>query len=404
MSFVNDNEIIYLDNNATTQAAPEVVEAMLSYLSTAFANAASPHVSGRVAATAVAEARKQIASSIGCYDTEVIFTSGATEANNLAILGVTKQRTERKKIITTAIEHKSVLEPCQWMSTQGYDLVVLPVSSDGVVDIEAAVDCIDEQTLLVSIQGANNEIGTIQPVADIAEIARRKGALVHCDASQMLGKVPVDVDALRVDYLSVSAHKSYGPKGIGALFVREGTARSSLTPIMFGGGQELGLRPGTLNVAAIVGFGAAVCISTADLNLDCQRISSLRNSFENAVLSDLPGISINGANPPRLPGTSSISIPDIPADVLMAHVPTLCISNGSACASGAYAASHVIQSLGYSSDYARSTIRISIGRYNTEHEINKAARMLVDAVKNIRAHLSRNTSCASFPRRQEECK
>jgi len=401
---MNDKKTTYLDNNATTQVALEVVDAMLPYLASGFANAASPHVSGRAAAAAVAKAREQVAASVGCDNTEIVFTSGATEANNMVILGATRRHPARKKIVATAIEHKSVLEPCEWMSAQGYELVILPVSPDGVVDVEVAADLIDEQTLLVSIQGANNEIGTLQPVTAVAELARNRGALVHCDAAQMLGKVPVDADALLVDYVSVSAHKVYGPKGIGALFVRKGTARSSLTPIMFGGGQELGLRPGTLNVAAIVGFGVAVCVSTADLTSDGQRIAALRDTFEAAVTADLPGISVNGANSPRLPGTCSITIPDIPANVLIAHTPTLCISDGSACASGSFAPSHVIQALGHSSDYARNTVRISMGRYNTECEVKQAERTIVEAAMNIRSQLIRSAFRASLPERQEERK
>lgn len=386
---MNTSRTIYLDNNATTQCAPEVVEAMLPYFSFEFANAASAHVSGRTAAAAVAKAREQVATAICCDDAELVFTSGATEANNLAILGAARCQPRRKRIVTTAVEHKSVLEPCERLSAHdGYELVILPVSSDGVVDVAMAADLIDDQTALVSIQGANNEIGTLQPMAAVAELARGRGALVHCDAAQMLGKVPVAVDALLADYVSVSAHKTYGPKGIGALFVREGTARSSLTPIMFGGGQELGLRPGTLNVAAIVGFGVAARVSTADLDSDGRRITALRDAFEAAVTAHVPGTTVNGAKVGRLPGTCSISISDTPADVLIAHTPSLCISNGSACASGSFAPSHVIQALGHPGDYARNTVRVSIGRYNTESEVREGARVMVAAIRRIRAELA----------------
>ena len=378
---------IYLDNNATTPCAPEVVQAMLPYFGESYGNPASPHEYGRAAAAAVTKAREQVAQAIGCDPTEVIFTSGATEANNLVLLGCRSSCPKRRKVVTTAVEHKSILNPVEELRSQGFEIVVLPVDSAGVVSVSEVEELIDDTVLLVSVQGANNEVGTIQPVAQIAEIARSRGALVHCDAAQMLGKTPLEMDSLGVDYASLSAHKAYGPKGVGGLFARSGVAQSSLAPIMFGGGQESGFRPGTVNVPATVGFGEACNLIGARLAKDMRHVGRLTARLGQQLGTRIPGISVNGTAGAGLPGTLSVTVSGVPADVLIAHAPTICISNGSACSSGTIATSHVLEAIGHAQEDARSTIRISLGRYTTDQEVAEATEALVSAVDAARSVL-----------------
>lgn len=378
------NKTIYLDNNATTRCAPEVVDAMLPFFDADYGNAASPHLLGRRAAKAVARARGQIAESIACDASEVIFTGGATEANNIVLLGAARHAGARRKLVTSAIEHKSVLEPLSLLEQQGFVVVHLPVSSEGVVDLEAAENAIDDDTFLVSVQGANNEVGALQPIPELARLAHEHGVALHCDAAQLLGKIPLSVSELGADFLSFSSHKAYGPKGVGFLAARGPLAARALVPIFLGGGQEGGLRPGTLNVPGIVGTGVA-CVLCRDLiKGEDARVAALRNDLEKRIRERLPFVVFACSSGPRLPGTTSMLVPGVPADLLVSRAPEVCMSVGSACSSGAFAPSHVLLALGYSRDDARTAVRLSVGRYNTAEEIADAATVIADAVNAIR--------------------
>lgn len=385
------SEIIYLDNNATTRCAPEVIDAMLPFLGEEYGNASSPHLMGRRASVAVARARDHIAESLNCDAAEVCFTGGATEANNLVLLGLTRCEGKRRKVVTSVVEHKSVLEPLEWLSENGFTVVRLPVSRDGVVDLSAAQEAIDDETLLVSIQAANNEIGTLQPLREIAKIAHERGAAVHCDAAQLLGKLPVSLDDLGADFASFSTHKAYGPKGIGFLVARRSGAARALTPVFFGGGQERGLRPGTLNVPGIVGTGEACRLCCERVRSDADRISALRETLERSLLDRVAHVAFVGASSDRLPGTSNVLFSGIPGDLLISRVPSVCLSIGSACSSGTIAPSHVMLAMGFSRDEARSAVRVSIGRYNTAEDIVHAVDLIADAVCEIVSDLPRSS-------------
>lgn len=373
---------IYLDYNATTPCDPQVIEAMLPFFSEVFANPANGlHRQGRMAADRVEDARTQIANLINAEPTEIIFTAGATESNNLAIRGVAEAQAQssRKRIITSAIEHKSILATCQKLQEKGYDLLVLPVDRHGRVDLDALARAVDDTTLLVSVHAANNEIGTLQPIADIAATAHDKGAIVHCDAAQAVGKVPVDVHEWGIDLLSFSAHKMYGPKGIGALYLRGGSNSFPIEPILYGGGQEKDLRSGTLNVPAIVGFGEASRICAEQLTAEHIRVAALRDAFEDLICRRAPTIKVNGARNGRLPNTSSLTFPGVDADALLLNVPDLMLATGSACAARTVEPSHVLQAIGVSRTDAHSTVRVSIGRFTTETEVEIAATELAAA-------------------------
>jgi len=377
---------IYLDYNATTPCDPRVVEKMSPFFTEWYGNPANGlHIQGRRSARAVADAREQIAALIAARPGEVFFTAGATESNNLAILGLARaeRRSTRRRIVTTAVEHKAVLLPCKKLTDDGFDIVVLPVDRNGTVDVEAARSAIDTDTLLVSVQAANNEIGTIQPVAEIAALAHEKGAYVHCDAAQAVGKIPVNVDDLGVDLLSVSAHKLYGPKGIGCLFVRGGTRAIALEPLAYGGGQENGLRSGTTNVPGAVGFGEACAIAQAELVDEMARLAALRDALETALLTEIDGLLINARDADRLPNTSSLTFPGVDADALLLNMPEVMLGTGSACTSGAVEPSHVLTAIGLSRDIARGTVRVSLGRFTDAHSIEGCSQRMVDAAKLI---------------------
>lgn len=367
---------IYLDYHATTPCDPRVVEAMLPYFSRDFGNPASGlHVYGRRAAKAVEVAREQVAALIGAFPHEIIFTSGATESNNLVIFGLTQVAGSRRRVVTTAVEHKAILEPCRALSERGYEVVVLPVRPDGTVDLAVAEAAITDETLLITVQAANNEIGTIQPLKAIVELARQRGALIHTDAAQAVGKIPFDVQKLGVDFASISGHKLYGPKGIGALYIRTGLRRQ-LAPLLRGGGQEFDLRSGTLNVPGIVGFGEACRLAMASMNEEAIRIAALRDLLESRLTALIPGLRINGNRSNRLPGNSSLTFPNIEADVLILNLPELALSTGSACTSGTLEPSHVLTAIGLSREEADATIRIGLGRFTTREEIETAAQLI----------------------------
>lgn len=382
-------ETIYLDNHATTLCDPAVIQAMLPYFESIYANpSSSVHRAGRAASEAVDKARGQVAALIGSQAGELIFTSGATESNNIAILGLARgSESSRKRIVTTTVEHKAILEPCKELAKQGMDVVILPVDDEGRVDLNAAEEAIGENTLLVSVQAANNEIGTIQPVAEIANLAHAKGALVHCDAAQAVGKIPVNVEEWDIDLMSISAHKLYGPKGVGALYIKDGPYSMPLKPLVIGGGQERQLRAGTLNAPGIVGFGEACELCQRLMPEEAKRISGLRDVLESEILSQVDGVRRNGTLDERLPGNSSFTFPGIDAEALIVNTPDLAISTGSACTSGAPEPSHVLLAIGHTREEADSTIRVGVGRYNDEAEIATAASQIVQAIDRLSAIL-----------------
>lgn len=379
---MNRDTAIYLDYNATTPCDPRVVEKMLPFFTEIYGNPANGlHKQGRLAAKAVDEAREQVGNLIGARPHEIVFTSGATESDNLAILGVARihRGEKRNRIVTSSVEHKAVMLACKKLEGEGFDVVFLPVDIEGRMLLDAAQDAVNENTLLVSIQGANNEIGTIQPVAEISELAHMNGALFHCDAAQAVGKIPVNIHEWDVDLLSMSAHKLYGPKGIGALFIRGGPSSLPIEPIWYGGGQENGLRSGTMNVPSIVGFGEACNICVGDLPHESKRIREMRDLMESELLSKIDNLGINGSNVERLPNTSSLTFQGIDADAIILNSPEIMIGTGSACTSGAIEPSHVLMAIGLSREDANSTVRISLGKFTMVQDITKTIKILADA-------------------------
>lgn len=379
--------MIYLDHHATTPVDARVLEAMLPWFEHEFGNPASAtHAYGWRAQAAVEVAREQLAAAIGTRDPrEIVFTSGATESNNLALLGVARAGRRRgDHVVATAIDHSSVLEPCEALEREGFTATRVPVDRDGRVDPGAVAAAIGERTLLVSTGWANGEIGTVQPIEAVAEACHARGVLLHSDAAQALGKVPVDV-ATGVDLLSFSAHKIYGPKGVGALWIRSGRPRVRIEPLLFGGGQEKGLRPGTLPVPLIVGFGRAAEIAVAERASEAARLSSLRERLAAQLHDALAGITEHGHPRERLPGNLSLAFDGVEADALLAALGDLALSTGSACASSSAEPSHVLVALGLSESVVRSSIRIGLGRGTTREEIDVAAVAIIAAVRALRA-------------------
>jgi cysteine desulfurase len=379
--------VIYLDNNATTPCADEVIEAMIPFMREEYGNAGSAHVLGRRSAAAVAEAREQVAGLMGCADSDIVFTSGATESCNMVLLGLDRLRGKQRHIAVSTIEHKAVLEPCRWLEENGVPVTYIPVTHDGIVCLDKLRETLCSATTIVAVQAANNETGAIQPTETVTDMAHASGALVLCDAAQALGKMPFNVRELGIDYAAASAHKAYGPKGVGALYIRDAAVRRRLQPIYYGGGQEGGLRPGTLNVPAIVGFGEACRLAAASQQKDIKAVSILRDLLESELLSQIDGAKVNGANVQRLPGTTSITVPGIVADALLANVPGVCFSNGSACTSGAAGPSHVLTAMGLTRTDAGCTIRLSVGRQNTLDEVQHAARAIAHGVRRLAREL-----------------
>lgn len=372
---------IYLDYNATTPCDPRVTQAMLPYFTEIYGNPANGiHVLGRKAARAVELAREQVARLIGAYPSEIFFTSGATESNHLAILGAVEYAPPtRRKIITCAIEHKSVLAPSKRLAEHGFKVIILPVDKNGLVDLEELENALDKHTFLVSIQAANNEIGTLQSIAEIAALAHRYGALIHTDAAQAIGKIPVDVNNWDIDMLSFSAHKIYGPKGIGGLYVHGGKSKIPIRPLLEGGGQENGLRSGTSNVPGIVGLGKACEIASAEISIENKKIQHLRDELEKNLLEKIPNLRINARSAPRLPNTISLTLEE-EADALLLRLPDLMMSTGSACNTGAPEPSHVLQAIGLSRQQASSSIRISLGRMTKEEDIQVITEQICSAI------------------------
>lgn len=378
------NNPIYLDNNATTRCDPRVVEKMLPFFTETYGNPANGyHLQGRIASRAIENAREEIAKLIGAHSYEIFFTSGATESNNLAIFGLAKiaKNSSRNHVITSKIEHKAVLLPCKQLLEDHFLADFLEVNDQGEVNPASVENALNRSTLLVTIHLANNEIGTIQPIKNLAEITHRVGAFLHTDAAQAIGKIPVDVNDLGVDLLSISAHKLYGPKGIGALYIRGGLKSIPITPIFHGGGQEKGLRSGTSNVPAIVGFGEAARLCAINLINEYKKIAHLRDEFEQELASLVPGLVINAKKANRLPNTSNITFPKVDADALLLNLTDVMLSTGSACNSGAMEPSHVLQALGLTREAAQRTIRASLGRFTTLEEIHSAVEKIVQTYK-----------------------
>lgn len=367
---------IYLDYNATTPIDPRIVEAMLPWLRGAFGNPSSDHVYGRNAKTAVQHAREQVAAMIGAQPGEIVFTSCATEANNLAILGVARalQGGSRNRLLYSTVEHPAVAQPMRSLSEAGWTVETMAVDASGRVD--AAPITLGVDVALVSVMLANNEVGTLQPVAEIATRVHGAGALMHVDAAQAAGKIAIDVEALGADLLTLAGHKFYAPKGVGALYVRTGTP---LQAIQFGAGHEGGLRPGTENVPHIVALGEAARLARIELQAEAARIQMLRDDLHSRLSVAIPGLLLNGHVSERLPNTLNVSFPGIAGWQLLAAVPDLAASTGSACHAGRHAASGVLGAMGLSAEQAAGAVRLSMGRFTTESEIEQAATMLIAA-------------------------
>ena len=376
---------IYLDNNSTTPMDPRVLDAMLPYFNAKFGNAASRnHAFGWAAEEGVDYAREQVAKLIGANEKEIIFTSGATESDNLAIKGVFEMYKDKgNHIITCVTEHKAVLDACKHVEKLGGEVTYLGVKSDGMIDLAELEAAMTEKTILVAIMFGNNEIGVIQPIREISAIAHKYGALFMSDAVQAVGKIPVDVEADGIDLLSFTAHKMYGPKGVGALYVRRKNPRVKVTAQMDGGGHERGMRSGTLNVPGIVGFGKACEIAMQDMEKDAQRLSVMRDRLEKSLL-DLEEAYVNGNTAHRLPHVANISFKYVEGEGLMMAMKDLAVSSGSACTSASLEPSYVLKSLGLNDDLAHSSIRFGLGRFTTDEEIDYAIECTKKAVTKLR--------------------
>ena len=383
---------LYLDSNATTPVDPDVLKEMLPYFSEKYGNASSAtHSYGWIAQEAVDHARHQLAQLIESTPSELIFTSGATESNNLAIQGVALNFTpQQAHIITSNIEHKSVLDACNYLAEQGYALTVIPVDSQGLIDPNAIEAAITPQTKLISIMWANNEIGTIQPLAEIGKIAKKWGILFHSDATQGFNTHALNVNTMGLDLVSISGHKIYGPKGIGALYVRRRNPRVHLKPLFYGGGHEKGLRPGTLNVPGIVGLGAASDLVLKRRDSDARRYRMLRDRLWNEITSQCDGIRLNGHAEKRLPQNLNISIEGIRGEGLLSSLNGLAISPGSACHSESGSSSHVLSALETPDHLQKSSIRFGISRATTEEDIHIAATKIIETVRNLRKQNKEN--------------
>ena len=365
--------MIYLDYNATTPVAPEVAKAMQPFLGPEFGNPSCDYSLGLSARDAVCQARREVATLLNCAPAEVVFTSGASEANNMVLKGVAWSRGSGR-IITAATEHPAVLAPCRWLASRGFELTVLPVDSKGLVDPEAVRRALTPDTILISIMHANNETGALAPLAEIAAIAREAGVPLHTDAAQSVGKVPVDVNQLPVDFLTLAGHKFYAPKGVGALYVRRGR---ELTPLLHGASQEGGRRAGTENLPYIVGLGAACRLARERQAVDAAHLQGLRDLLHEKLKAGCPGLVLNGPEVERLPNTLNVSFVGLAGCDLMAGVPEVAASLGSACHAGMEAVSPVLAAMGVSPEVARGAVRFSVGRPTTRTEVEEAAALLL---------------------------
>jgi cysteine desulfurase len=382
---------VYLDHHATTPVDPRVVQAMLPYFTELYGNPSGrQHAFGEEADRAVQQARASVAALVGAAAADIVFTSGATESDNLAVKGIARAAGKGHLVVTT-IEHSAVLEPCRTLEREGFAVTRVPVEAAGIVSVDEVASALRPETILVSVMAANNEVGTVQPIAEIGRLCRARGIPFHTDAVQAAGRIPVDVEAWGADLMSLSAHKMYGPKGVGALYVRKGRQpRLRLQPQMEGGGQEKGLRSGTLNVPGIVGFGAAAAIANAALHEgEAERIAALRDRLLAGLESRIEGIELNGAREPRLPGNLHLSIPRAEAETLILSLGgRIAISSGAACAEAGGKGSHVLRALGLGDERVYTALRFGVGRFNTAEEIDSAVHALAQAVASARGRSS----------------
>src|SRR5215831_2286831 len=377
---------IYMDNHATTPMDPRVLEEMLPYFMEKFGNAASRnHSFGWAAEEGVETARERIAKLVGATTKEIVFTSGATESDNLAIKGVAEMYREKgNHIITAVTEHKAVLDTCKRLEKYGYRVTYLPVQKDGLIDLDDLQRAMDDKTILVTIMFANNEIGVLQPVTEIGKLCRERGVIFHTDATQAVGKVPVDVNKQNIDLASISGHKMYGPKGVGALYVRRKNPRVQVSAIIDGGGHERGMRSGTLNVPGIVGLGKACALAQEEMAQESCRMAGLRNRLRDRITSKLDEVYINGSMEHRLPGSLNISFAYVEGESLLMGINDIAVSSGSACTSATLEPSYVLKALGTGDDLAHSSIRFGTGRFNTETEVDYVADRVVETVQRLR--------------------
>ena len=376
---------IYMDNAATTAVSPEVLQTMLPYFSEIYGNPSSIHSTGRDARRAVDAARKQVAQAIGAQPTEIYFTAGGSESDNWAIKGTAfAKRDKGNHIITTAIEQHAVLHTCQWLEKQGFQVTYLPVDEYGRVRVEDVEKAITDKTILISIMAANNEIGTLEPIAEIGKLAHEKGILFHTDAVQAVGAIPLDVNAMNIDMLSMSGHKFHGPKGIGALYIRKGVRPDVF---MHGGAQERAQRAGTENLAGIVGMGKAIELATQNLEANAARMTRLRDKLIDGILAEIPEVRLNGHRTERLPNNVNVSIRYIEGEALLLRLDLAGIagSSGSACTSGSLDPSHVLLAIGLPHEIAHGSLRLSLGTDSTEAEVDEVLRVLPGIVKDLRA-------------------
>jgi cysteine desulfurase len=391
---------IYMDYNATTPVDPGVLDTMLPYLREQFGNAASElHTFGQQARQGVEDAREQIAELINADPREIVFTSGATESDNLAIKGVFENYREKgNHIVTSRTEHKAVIDVCGYLETQGAEVTWLTPDSAGVISADQVADAITDRTILVSVMSANNETGTLNPVARIGAVAKERGVLFHCDATQSVGKLPTDVDSMGIDLLSISAHKIYGPKGVGCLYVRRKDPAVRLAIQMHGGGHERNRRSGTLNVPGIVGFGAACDIAADQMQDEAARLAGLRDRLHSGIVAEVEDVHLNGHPDARLPNTLNLSFQYIEAEALITRLRDLAVATGSACTTASHESSHVLEAMGFDHRRGQGSIRFSIGRFTTEEEIDHAVSLIAKPV-----HLLRELSPFYEEARSQQC-
>jgi cysteine desulfurase len=376
---------LYFDSHATTPCDPRVVDAMLPYFTERFGNAASrQHPFGWAAREATDHARGQIAALIAAKVKDIVFTSGATESNNLALKGIAEaSRAKGRHIVTLETEHRAVLDPCAWLEQQGFEVTRLPVQRDGLVDLDRLVASLRAETILISVMAANNEVGVLQPVEAIGREAKARGIAFHTDAAQAAGKVPLNVEAIQADLVSLTAHKMYGPKGIGALFVRRRGPAAALMPLVHGGGHERGLRSGTLNVSAIVGFGAAAALCAAEMPAEGERLRTLRDRLLTGLQRALSGVRVNGSMSDRLPHNLNVAFADVNGAALLAALTDIAVSSGAACSSASAEPSHVLRALGLPDALAKASLRFGLSRFTTAEEVDFA----IDRVSAVVSHL-----------------
>ena len=373
--------MIYLDHNATTPVDPVVAEAMKPYWEEKYGNPSSSHALGRLAKKGLEEARAQVAELVSCLPQEIVFTSGGTESNNMVIKGVAYSLLEKgRHIITTAIEHPAVTNPCLFLMYNGYDVTFLPVDSTGLVDPATVKEAVRPTTVLISVMHANNETGTIEPIEEIGTLAQEAGVLFHTDAAQSTGKIPIDVSRLNVDFLSLAGHKMYAPKGVGALFMKDGL---KIEPFMHGAGQESGRRAGTENVMFAVALGKACVLARERMSTEAKRLRELRDLLYGLLVKEIPDLALNGHQEARLPNTLNVSLPGVEGGRLLDTVPEICASTGAACHEHSVTLSHVLAAMGVAKEIGRGALRFTLGRENTEAEIHSAAQMIIGAYKDL---------------------